>query len=218
MDWLKGVKTLILAGGEVHITQRLINQLADIELVIAADSGIRHAKALSVTPNLLVGDFDSISAEDLKLYEHVPRVTHQPEKDDLDLELAIQEARAQGATDLSLVGATGSRLDQSLAAIMIAARHKATFKRVRLYTGKQDLEILQANESLELSNTMLNTFSLLSLVPESILSISNAKYPLDQATLKFGTGLGISNEVLAAEKAEITIHSGLCLLVIELGL
>ena len=220
MDWFKGVKALILAGGDVHITQRLINQLADVELVIAADSGIRHAHALSVMPNLLVGDFDSISAEDLALYETVPRVEHQPEKDDLDLELAIQEARAKNASDLILVGATGSRLDQSLAGIMIAAKHKtgskAAFQRVRLLTGKQELEILQTDDSIELSNTPLATFSLLSLVPKSILSIKNAKYPLDHATLEFGTGLGVSNEMLASGNPHISLHSGLCVLIVEL--
>lgn len=209
-------KAVILAGGDVQVTQRLKEQLADVDIVIAADSGIRHAKALSLKPDLLVGDFDSISSEDLKHYATVPTVKHQPEKDDLDLELAIQEVQKQGATELILVGATGSRLDQSLAGIMIAAKHRANFQSVQLFTGKQDIDILKADDIKQLSGSSLKTFSLLSLVPESILSIKNAKYPLDHASLVFGSGLGISNETLEHKATEITIHSGLCILIIEL--
>jgi len=230
MDWLESVKAdnlkaaslkaVILAGGDVHITQKLKTYLADAELIIAADSGIRHAKTLSLQPHLLVGDFDSISSEDLMLYETVPQVKHQPEKDDLDLELAIQEAQVRGVSHLILVGVTGSRLDQSLAGIMIAAKYRNTrdtFERVEILTGRQDIEILRANDSITLEDSHHpNTFSLVSLVPESILSIDNAKYPLDHARLEFGTGLGISNETLASEITTITLHTGLCVLIVEL--
>ena len=213
------MKALILAGGDLHITPKLKEQLADADLVIAADSGIQHAEALAHMPDLLVGDFDSISKEDAERYDRIEKVKHQPEKDDLDLELAIQEAKSRGATELSLVGVTGSRLDQSLAAIMIAARYKGQFKSVKLFTGKQEVQILQTNDSLQLESSTPTIFSLISLVPESVLSIANAKYPLNHATLAFGTGLGVSNETLASQdlrKTEITIHSGLCVLVVEL--
>jgi len=210
------MKALILAGGDVFVTEVLKEQLKGIEFVIAADSGIRHAKELDLTPNLLVGDFDSITSEDMQLYSHVPIVRHQPEKDDLDLELAIEEVLKKGADELIFVGATGSRLDQSLAAIMIAARHKEVFKHVKLYTGKQTIEILQAGDAIELMNEVRRTFSLLSLVPESTLSIKNAKYPLSNTALKFGTGLGVSNETIAQEVTEVSIHSGLCVFIVEL--
>lgn len=217
------MKVLILAGGDLHVTQRLIEQLADATLIIAADSGIRHAKSLAITPNLLVGDFDSISNEDREYYKNIPIVQHQPEKDDLDLELAIQEAKQKclknqaNEHELILVGATGSRLDQSLAAITIAARHKENFSSVKLYTGKQEIEILHTSDAVNISNeNNPKTFSLISLVEKSILSIQDAKYPLNHAILRFGTGLGISNETLATQTTEITIHSGLCVLVIEL--
>lgn len=220
------MKAVILAGGDLHVTTQLIEQLKTIDFVVAADSGIKHAQALQLEPDLLVGDFDSITSDDGQRYGHIPIVKHQPEKDDLDLELAIQEAQTKGATEIILLGVTGSRLDQSLAALMIAARYKEVFKCVSIYTGKQNIEMLSKDDGIQLAYRERKTFSLISLVAESVLSIKNAKYPLDHAVLKFGTGLGVSNETLLKEDlehkephyvaTEISIHAGLCILIVEL--
>jgi thiamine pyrophosphokinase len=207
------VKAIVLAGGDITVTKALKDLCRDAELVIAADSGVRHAAPLGVTPDLLVGDFDSATEADLAPYPEVPRRTHPVRKDLLDLELALHEATARGATDLLVVGALGGRLDQTLAALLIAARYRQGYA-VTLHSGDTTAHPLKMGDRLTLDAPDGQPFSLLSLAPVSVVSLSGASYPLRRAELAFGVGLGVSNEV-TAPPLEVTLHSGLALLLLE---
>lgn len=68
---------VILLGGDLVVTDRLKRQIAGAR-ILAADSGIRHAAALSVEPELWLGDFDSTSAELRVQYGHVPQRRSPP--------------------------------------------------------------------------------------------------------------------------------------------
>lgn len=188
------------------------------DLVIAADSGLRHAKPLGVTPDLIVGDFDSVAAEDLELYPTVPRETHPVRKDALDLELALDEAAARGANAFLIVGALGGRLDQTLAALFIAAKRHATHPGtpVTIHDGHRAAYPLKPNDVLNLNVPPGTPFSVLSLDSVSRVSLSGASYPLTGARLPFGVGLGVSNEV-ATTPLSVTLHEGSSLLLLELN-
>lgn len=208
------MKALILAGSDVTVTGALKLLCLEAEIIIAADSGVRHAKPLGVTPDLIVGDFDSASAEDLSLYPNVPRETHPPRKDALDLELALDEATRRGATELLIVGALGGRLDQTLAALLIAARVHRTCP-VTVHDGYQAAHPLKPGDALSLPLPPGTPFSVLSLDPVSRVSLAGSSYPLSRARLEFGVGLGVSNETLATT-LNVTLHSGLALLLLDL--
>ena len=75
--------------------------------VIAADSGMKHARALAVMPELWVGDFDSSGSELLLDYAHVPRQTHPADKDATDGEIAVAAALKLGAREFILIGGLG---------------------------------------------------------------------------------------------------------------
>lgn len=207
------MKALILAGSEVTTTPALKTLCGGADLVIAADSGVRHATPLGVTPDLIVGDFDSATAEDLARYPQVPKQTHPPRKDWLDLELALTEALARSASELLLVGVLGGRLDQTLAALFIAARARQRVS-VTLHDGHSAAYPLKAGDVLSLPLPMGTPFSVLSLEPVSIISLGGASYPLREARLPFGVGLGVSNETIA-DTLDITLHEGLALLLLE---
>lgn len=206
------MKALILAGSDVTVTEMLKDLCRDAELVIAADSGVRHAAPLGVTPDLIVGDFDSATEADLNRYPQVPRHRHPARKDLLDLELALVEAATRGATDLLVVGALGGRLDQTLAALLIAARYRAEYA-LTLHSGDSAAYPLRDGDVLELKLPVGQPFSLLSLAPVSVVSLGGASYPLKHAELAFGVGLGVSNQV-AAPPLKVTLHSGLALLLL----
>jgi thiamine pyrophosphokinase len=207
------VKAIVLAGSDITVTEALKDLCRDAELVIAADSGVRHAAPLGVTPDLIVGDFDSATEADLNRYPQVLRHTHPARKDLLDLELALVEATARRATDLLVVGALGGRLDQTLAALLIAARYREGYA-VTLHSGDRAAYPLKGGERVTLELPPGQPFSLLSLAPVSVVSLSGASYPLERAELAFGVGLGVSNEV-AAPPLSVTLHSGRALLLLE---
>ena len=111
-------KFTILLGGDVTPTDRLRKQVAGSR-VIAADSGMAHARALGLTPELWVGDFDSAGTALEEAYADVPRHVFPAAKDSTDGEIAISEALKQGATGLVLVGGFGGQFDHVLAHAML---------------------------------------------------------------------------------------------------
>lgn len=209
------MKALILAGSDITVTDSLKNLCRDATLVVAADSGVRHARPLGVTPGLIVGDFDSATPRDLEPYGNVPREAHPAHKDRLDLELALGVAEGRGAADFLIVGALGGRLDQSLAALLIASRLHEQYP-VLLHSGHSAAYPLQTGDRLTLGLPADTTFSVLSLAAVSVISLGGASYPLHRAELPFGVGLGVSNQT-TAEPLTATLHEGAALLLVSLG-
>ena len=207
------MRALVLAGSDITVTAALLTLAQSAALIVAADSGLRHAHSLGVTPTLLVGDFDSITPEILARHPDLPREVHPPEKDALDLELALEHATRAGATELIIAGALGGRLDQSLAAILITARLKQQGTGVYLHSGDSQAHILTPGETLELELPVRQRFSVLSLAEASVISIENARYPLNHHRLEFGVGLGVSNEV-TAPPLRLTLTEGLVVLLV----
>ena len=207
------MKALILAGGDITLTDALKHTCQSADLIIAADSGLRYAAALGVAPDIIVGDFDSVEESVLARYPDISQKRHPPEKDLLDLELALDYAQEQGATQHLIVGGLGDRFDQSLAALLIAARRKRGGYDVSLLSGHRAVYLLAGEEVVRLETPPQQLFSLLSLDPVSTVSV-NAKYPLQNFALLFGVGLGVSNEVTRSP-LEITLKGGLVVLVLE---
>lgn len=209
--------SLILAGGTLHLSPHLHNILAlyPQPYVIAADSGLRHAKALGLIPDMLVGDFDSVTQEDLAAFATVPRQEHPPEKDYIDLELAVSIAQERGTEHLLLLGTTGTRLDQSLTALLLALRLRQEGVQLSLHSGQQDIYPLRAGDVHHVQGKKGTVFSLLNMDMRqpAIVTVRGAKYSITHTKLAFGVGHGISNEVV--DRAKVQLEQGLALLIIE---
>jgi thiamine pyrophosphokinase len=190
----------------------LLPLLQGAGLVLAADSGLRHALALGLQPEAVVGDFDSVMDSDLDAFPDLPRLRHPVRKNELDLELAIELALARGADELVVLGAFGSRLDQSLAALLIGARLRRQGVAVSLHDGVSDAYPLAAGDRLSLDLPRGTIFSLLAL-EATRCSVSGAEYPLEDAELPFGVGLGLAN--VAVDGPLVEVSSGLLALIVE---
>ena len=208
------MKTVILAGSGVVVTPRLLAQTRSADLVIAADGGLRHARSLGLTPDLVLGDFDSVSPEDLATFATTPQTRYPTDKDELDLELALTHAVARGASDLVLVGTLGERFDQSLAAVLIGTRYAREGLTVSLHSGRQDVFLLAEGVTRSIDLEPGQLFSLLSLVEVSKLSVQGAEFGLKDAALPFGVGRGVSNRV-TEPPLTVSLHSGLVALIVE---
>ena len=119
------------------------------ELVIAADHGAAHARAWGWPLHLLVGDLDSLGAEESALVtaSGVPVITAPAAKDETDLELALAHALARGASEIIICAALGGRSDHMLANVLLLARPELADLAVTLVDGRESIRLLRAARS-----------------------------------------------------------------------
>lgn len=185
-------KFVILLGGPVTVYPRLLGQVEGAR-VIAADGGIRHAEALGLVPELWVGDFDSTDGDLALQYAEIPRLEYPAEKALTDGELALQMALDEGATEIVMVGALGGeRADHAWAHVVKALALAMDGQNTYLTSGAEEgYPLLPGRLMLDLPKASM--FSVLGLDRLEGLTIQNARYPLDDYELVFGSSRTISN-------------------------
>jgi thiamine pyrophosphokinase len=182
----------ILLGGKLAVTDRVRCEIAESR-VIAADSGMRHAVELGVTPELWVGDFDSADAELIARFPDVERRTYPPAKNETDGEIATAEAIERGAQRLILIGALGGeRSDHALQHFLHAMGLAERGLDVLLTSGDEEaMPLMPGTRNIDLPKGAL--FSVLGFSPLSGLDILGARYPLADFSLPFGSSRTVSN-------------------------
>jgi thiamine pyrophosphokinase len=177
--------------------------------ILCADSGLRLAERLSLTPDLVLGDFDSLGA----VPETLPHMTVQVEKDDTDTMLAARVALEKGFRDIRIYGAFGGRLDHTLANLQtLEFLRNAGADAVLIGTGNLAF-LMQSGENRRIPRRDGWTLSLFAWSPECTdVSASGVFYPLEHGTLTRAFPLGVSNHI-TAEAAEITCGSGTLLVI-----
>lgn len=165
-----------------------------------------------MVPDIIVGDLDSISPETLAWAKgnNVAVREFPPEKDKTDLELALEEAIARGADEVTLTGAWGGRIDQTLANLFLlrAAKDKGVACAIRESAG----EIFLVDKALTVLGESGDTVSLLALEDARGVALEGFKYMISDGLLAVGSTLGVSNE-LVGNQGKIELQSGLILVI-----
>jgi thiamine pyrophosphokinase len=196
---------VILLGGDIAATERLKHQCKDA-LVLAADSGIRHADALGLEVDLWLGDFDSTTPALSRRFASVPRHTYPREKDKTDGELAIDEGIARGAQRFVLVGAFGGeRTDHAmLHAFQSLVLVRRNFD-VLMTSGREEaVPLVAGTYTFNLQPETI--FSLVGFADMNGVTISGARWPLGDRHVPLGSSLTLSN--IAEGQVIVTIASG----------
>lgn len=206
-------KFAILLGGDVTPTIRLKSQLQGAR-VIAADSGMKHAAALELVPELWVGDFDSAGSDLEVAYRDIPRHVFPAAKDATDGEIAVREAFARGAAEIILVGAFGGQFDHALAhatqLIGLAERG------IKAFASSGSEEAWPLLNSLTLWQIAKGTrVSIIGLTALKALSIIGVRWPLNKRDVPMGSTLTLSNESLG--DVAITLEQGRAVVMIYPG-
>jgi thiamine pyrophosphokinase len=208
------MKILIFANGKPKDGTMVRRAIADSQaaLIIAADGGTNIAWHYQQTPNIVIGDMDSLSEQELARVK-VQGAEIRPfstEKNETDLELALLCASELGATWIRIIGGIGGRFDQMLANVYLLALPELIDVDIALVAAKQEIRLLQQGIH-KLSGEIGDTISLIPVSGDvSGVSTHNLKYPLENETLRFGPARGISN-VMQAAQVQITIDSGVLL-------
>ena len=209
------------------------------DYVIAADAGYEVLKQAGIRPSLIVGDFDSMKvagicgetgpvhdldinadAEKAEYLRHLRAFTLDgidaraidPVKNDPDLLAAVRIGMAEGCTEFHLIGATGKRIDHTMANFQILGFLAERGCRGVLYDRSQAVTAIH-NSSMRFPAEMRGYFSALSLSDFSRgITESGFKYILRDAVLRNTLPTGLSNEFVGTG-AEISVEEGTLLLI-----
>lgn len=208
------LSALILASGE-DVPRKPPASVLEDALIICADGGGSLARKWQLRPDLIIGDLDSLPAEDQEFWaaQGVPFQTVPPRKDQTDLELAVEYALGRGAISISLVGAWGSRIDHALGNVEILYRLALQGVENHLITKGHVLSAFCAS-----SKSQVRKGSIVSLVPLTPVvrgvKTRGLGYPLSGQDLYKGSTFTISNQAVSSE-IEVSIAEGVLLLVLE---
>ncbi len=207
-------KFVILLSGDVTPTARLKSQLNSAR-VIAADSGMRHADALGLTPELWVGDFDSTPTMLRDQWSRVPQERFPVAKDKTDGELAVDAALKLGASEIILVGAFGGQFDHAMAhATQLIALAE---RMIKVFATSGAEEAWPLLNSLTLWQIPKGTrVSIVGLTALKALSLIGVRWPLNKRDVAMGSTLTLSNE--ASGDVAITLEQGRAVVLLYPGL
>lgn len=199
---------VLAANGEPASSPRIRAVIADADRVISVDGGSRMLAALGVTPHLAVGDMDSTPPELLTRYREtgVELFLHPTRKDATDLELALELALNGKAGLITILGATGGRLDHTLGNLLLLEHCLKRNTAARIMDDTQTVYLTDG--LLNLQGRPGDTLSIIPVGGDANgVTLTGLEYPLQDAHLPFGSSQGLSN-VFSGEKACVRLRSG----------
>ena len=203
---------IVFAGGEAPAPGALAG-IAAGAILVAADSGLGHARAAGLVVDVVVGDLDSVDPLDLDaaIADGSDVERHPADKDATDLELALHVARARGARRVVVVGAGGGRLDHFLANALLLA--SPDFADLDIEARIGDATATVVRDSVDLAGRPGELVTLLPLGGAARgIRTEGLRWPLLDEDLVPGSSRGVSNE-LADATARVTLTDGVLLVV-----
>ncbi len=208
-------RVVLIANGDCRDLDFHRQQVWDGDYIICADGGSRHALAMGLRPDLIMGDVDSLDPVLGRNLEYIATdfMIFPPEKDKSDLELAMDHAIGLNPEEILLLGALGgSRADHTYAnLLMLTVPHKAGIV-TRIVGERQEIRLME--RELTVSGSPRDYISLFPLQGDvEGVYTEGLRYPLCGETLHFASTRSLSNEFTSYE-ARITAESGLLIVFI----
>lgn len=208
--------TYIISGGQLDLEFAKDLLLSEEEkVIIAADSGLDACEKMQITPDYVIGDFDSLSEEGQSLLaKQMGEVIRlNPIKDDTDTEAALHLAFEKTEGPITILGGTGSRLDHVLGNLSILLQGIDKEREIFLWDVCNRIRVV-ANHCFLKKEEQFGSF--VSVFPVQGMArgvdLKGFYYPLEKATLTGDNSLGVSNEIVD-EVAEISVEEGKLLVV-----
>ena len=189
-------KTAFIYTGGTVFDEYVIEKPEKGDLVIAADAGYLVAKRMGITPNVLLGDFDTLGEENIP--EGIECLRVPAEKNDTDTQLAVGTAIERGAKEIVIVGGVSGRLDHTLSTLAIL-ENLWERKNDRIYAtltdGKNRVRFIRSSGTI-LPRSQYRYFSLIAAddVVKGV-TLEGCKYPLKNGRISRRHQWAVSNEI-----------------------
>jgi thiamine pyrophosphokinase len=198
---------VIIGNGELPSRSKVRAILRQASRVVCADGGARHAVRFGIHPDVVIGDLDSLTPGILERLKS-SKIIASKDQDQTDLEKAIRYLLRERTRRIVILGATGKRVDQTLANIALLEK----------YCGRANLTLVDATGEIEIVDSRTRfrgrpgaTVSLLPVAKAARVTTKGLRYSLKKELLEVGSR-GVSN-VVVHPVVEIEIHRGKLLLV-----
>lgn len=156
---------------------------------IGVDKGVEHLLNQNIKPIIAIGDMDSIENHEVLSEMNIKR--YSSIKDDTDTALALDYAFSLGYTHVDLYGVTKKRMDHFMAVLALLEKHQD--KNIVIYDEYNKIQVLISGKHKVLKDGY-KYFSLFAF-DESMISIEDAHYPLDNYLLRRNDPLCVSNQM-----------------------
>lgn len=209
---------VLVIGGELP-RRSAVHSLPHDPLVIAVDSGYHHARALGLSVDVLVGDLDSITTDELEHARiNVPILHTAPnDKDQTDTELAIEWALDNGHETLVILYGGGDRIDHHLGVMHTLANPRLAGIDVVAYIGDSKVHVVHGPTTIDLACAVGTTVGLVPIAGHvEGVTTSGLRWPLNEEQLVAWASRGVSN-VTTDERIKVHIQSGVLLVIIHEG-
>ena len=189
-------KAFIYTGGTVF-DEYVIEKPEAGDLIIAADAGYLVAKRMGITPNVLLGDFDTLGEENIP--QGIECIRVPTEKNDTDTQLAVKVAIERGAWEIVIVGGLSGRLDHTLSTLSILEdlwKRKEGRIYATLTDGKNRVRYIRGSGAI-LPRSQYRYFSLIA-ADEIVkgVTLEGCKYPLKNGRISRRHQWAVSNEIV----------------------
>ena len=183
----------------------------DGDIVIAADGGYKYLQRAGIKPDIVIGDFDSLG----KAPEGEKIIRLKPEKDVTDTYAAVSEGIKCGYSRFNIYGASGGRVEHTLANIQLIASLAEKNMQASIFDGSTVITAVTA-KTLRFDSAYNGYISIFAHSDKCTgVCLRGLKYPLENAELSNLFPLGVSNEFLGVE-SEIVIGNGTAIIVYSL--
>ena len=208
---------LILTGGTLNerLIEEFLNKRLDVK-IICVDGALSLVESMNIPIDYLVGDYDTVSSDLINDYKKrvetgeikTKILSFQPEKDETDTQIAISLALKLQATEICLMGATGTRMDHVLANIQLL--QKALENKVNAYILDSNNRIYLKDSSFQVEKEKVYG-PYFSLIPYGgnvkAVTLSGFKYNTNSIDFLMGNSFGVSNELIL-EKGNVNFQEG----------
>jgi thiamine pyrophosphokinase len=199
---------LLLCNGEPP-PRKLAHRLAcQSDIIVAADGGANSARALGLTPAVIIGDLDSLTRTTRRAFPgaEIIRLLRQ---DNTDLEKALDEIHRRGFDRVIVLGATGRRIDFTLGNFSIVWRYQG---RLHVLFAGDGWYAVPVGRERRIHAPTGTTVSLIPFGPCSGITLRGLVYPLHNARMAVGD-IGVSN-VVRRSPFSVSVRRGRMLLVV----
>jgi thiamine pyrophosphokinase len=215
------MRAVIIAKGDPPTQRDIDTWIRKHDVLICADGGARAALQFGLKPIVVVGDFDSLSENELAQLEKrgSQLLPHPRNKDETDLELALLLSQtlfdeADEENEIVILGALGGRIDHELANMLLLAMPQLKGRRVVIAHRADQIRLIDARDvetSLELRGNRGDVVSLLPFGGDAHgIQTSGLEYSLHGESLFVGPARGVSN-VMLGEVATVALKRGMLL-------